>query len=125
MSDCPGPERSVFYILIADLISKSALVLFILLYAKNYHYSKGPLNVEFIRCKTIHSGLLIIFLLQSISLHLVITIIFIFIFVRPEKNYIMCYCKSTHNYYLILYMFYIGPVGSNHGSLPSGSTSES
>ena len=42
VSDCPGPERGVFCILIFDLISSSALVCFSLLRASNYYYIKGP-----------------------------------------------------------------------------------
>ena len=40
--DCPGPEHGVFCILIVNLISRRVLVLFSLLHAINYYYSKGP-----------------------------------------------------------------------------------
>ena len=64
----PIPECGAFCISIIDLISKSALVFFSLLCASNYHYNKGSIKVEFIKCKTIHSRLLVISVLQSISL---------------------------------------------------------
>ena len=63
----PIPERGILFILIVDRISKSALVLFSLLCAINYHYNKGPVKVESIKCKTIHIGLLLIVILLSKS----------------------------------------------------------
>ena len=42
MSNCPGPERGVFYDSIVDLISRSAQVGFSLLRARYYYYRKGP-----------------------------------------------------------------------------------
>ena len=44
VSDCPGPERGVFYISIVDLVSSSALVGLSLLCASNYYYMKGNLR---------------------------------------------------------------------------------
>ena len=41
VSNCPGTECGVFCISIFDIISWSALVLFILLRASKYHYNKG------------------------------------------------------------------------------------
>ena len=68
VKDCPGPECGVFCILTLNIISRSALVLFSLLRARNYHYNKGPLKVESIWCKIIHSRLLRIIFLQKILL---------------------------------------------------------
>ena len=39
--NCPGPEHGVFSIYIFDLISRSDLVVFSLIRARNYHYNKG------------------------------------------------------------------------------------
>ena len=82
MSDFPGPECGIFCISIIDLISKRALVLFNLLYARNYHYNKGSLKVEFIKCKTIHSGFLLVVVPPSISLKWVIKIVIISIIAK-------------------------------------------
>ena len=68
MINCPGIERGVLCILIIDPISISALVLFSLLCAINYHYNKGYLNVDFFKWKIIHRRLLRIAVLQSILL---------------------------------------------------------
>ena len=46
MINLPRPERGVLCISIVDIISKSALVLFSLLCASNYHYNKGPVIVD-------------------------------------------------------------------------------
>ena len=59
----PEPECCVFCILIVDLILEISLVFFSLLRAGNYHYNKGPLKVEFFKCKTIHRELLLIVVL--------------------------------------------------------------
>ena len=75
----PSLDRGVFCILIVYLISKIALALFILLLSSNYHYKKVPLKVDFVKCKTIHSELLPIVVLQSKLLHLVIGY-FLFLF---------------------------------------------
>ena len=64
----PGPERGVFCILIVNLISRSAPLVFSLLRAINYHYNKGPVIVDNITILTIHQGLLCIIFLQSIFL---------------------------------------------------------
>ena len=48
LSDCPGSKRGVFYILVVDLILRSALVVFILLRSSNYHYNKGPVCYLFL-----------------------------------------------------------------------------
>ena len=82
MSNFPGPEYGVFCIYIIDTIFKSALVLFILLFAINYHYKKGTLAVGFFKCKTIHSILFCISVLQSISLRWIINIVLICITMR-------------------------------------------
>ena len=87
MGDCPIPERGVFCISIVDLISKTALVLFSLLCAINYHYKKGSLKVEFIKCKKIHSRLLFIVVLQSKLCQWVIKIVlFLISLYRPRKD---------------------------------------
>ena len=77
VSDFPRPECCVFCILIVDIISKRYLVLSSLLCEINYHYNKGTLEFEFLKCKTIHSVLLLIALLQSILLQWVINIVII------------------------------------------------
>ena len=114
MRDFPSPERGVSCILIFDIISKSVLVLFSLLRGRNYHYNKGPLKFEFIKCKTIHRRLLLIVVLQSISLRRVIEIVlFLFSWDRTTKRYIMCYCTFTYNDSIILDMFLL----NCHGTL--------
>ena len=45
MIDCPGPEHGIFCISVVDTILKSALVLFSMLRASNYHYNKGGLKL--------------------------------------------------------------------------------
>ena len=108
MSNCPRLERGAFCILIIILISKNSLVLLSLLRTINYHYNKGLLKVEFIKCKTIQRRLLLILILQSISLKWVIEIVLIFILViSNNKKYIMCYFSLTHNDIIILDMFCI------------------
>ena len=82
MSNCPGPKRGFFYILIVDLISRSTLVLFSLLGAINYHYNKGNMKMEFLKCKTIHIILLRIAVLLSILIQWVIKIPLIYIIAR-------------------------------------------
>ena len=80
--NCPGPERGYFYISIVDLISRISTVFFSLFCASNYYYNKGPIKVEFFKCKTIHSRLLHSAVLQSIFLQWVIKIVLIYIIVR-------------------------------------------
>ena len=82
MSNCPGPERGVFYIYIVNLISISALILFSLLSARNYRYNKVNLKVDIFKCKTIHSILLHIAVLHSILLRRFIKIVLICIILR-------------------------------------------
>ena len=82
MSNCHGPECWNFFIYIVDLMLRRTLVVFSMLCASNYHYSKGPPKVEFFKCKTIHSILVHIAVLQSISLQRVINIVLIYIIVR-------------------------------------------
>ena len=82
MSYCPGPERGVFCILNVDHICKSALVLFSLIRACNYQYTKGPLKFEFIKFKRIHIELLLIAVIHSILLQLVIKTFLIYIITR-------------------------------------------
>ena len=48
----------------------------------NYHYNKGPIKVEFFKCKTIHGRFLHIAVLRSISLWWVINTILIYIIAR-------------------------------------------
>ena len=86
VSDFPRTECGLFCSLIVDFISKSAMVLFIMLRASYYNYNKGPLKVELILCKTIHSGLLLIVVLHLISLRWVIKIVLIFILVRLNNK---------------------------------------
>ena len=68
--------------MILDIISISALVLVMLLHTINYHYNKGPLKVEFIKCKRIHSGLLRIIVLLEILLQWDIKFHLIYIIAR-------------------------------------------
>ena len=68
MRDCTGPEHGVFCILILDLISIIALVLLSILSDSIYQYNKVPLQLEFIKYKRIHRGLLGIAVLQEILL---------------------------------------------------------
>ena len=82
MSNFPGPECGVFCISIIDTIFRSALVLLSLLRASKYHYYNGPLKVEFFKCKTIHSILFCISVLQSISLRWFVNIVPIYIISR-------------------------------------------
>ena len=82
VSGCPGPECGIFCILIVDLIFRSALVLFSLLLARNYHYNKGTLKLKLFKWKTINIRLLHIVILQSIFLRRVIKIVLIYIIVR-------------------------------------------
>ena len=86
MSDFPGTERGVSCISILDIISRSALVLFSLLRASNYHYSKGHVIVDNIDILTIHGGLSCIIFLQSIFLRRVINVDFISIYDIVLKN---------------------------------------
>ena len=67
-SDLPIPVHGVLFILIVDIISKSALLLFSLLCAIKYHYNKGPVIVENITILTIHGVLFCIFFIQLILL---------------------------------------------------------
>ena len=80
--NCPRPEYAVFYILIIDIILRSALVLFSLLCEINDHYNKGNIKVEFFKCKTIYSILLCISVQRSIFLRWFINIVIIYIIAR-------------------------------------------
>ena len=82
VSSFPGPECGVFCISIIERISRSALVLFSLFRAINYHCIKGPLKVDFFKCKTIHSRLLCIPFLHSISIRWVSNDVVIYIIMR-------------------------------------------
>ena len=90
MRDFPGPERGILCILIIDIISKSALVLFSLLRASNYYYNKGALKVEFIKYKIIHSGLL------------------------PIENYSYFYSRDIEQQKVHYMLFSIGPQLFSH-----------
>ena len=105
--DCPGPKRGVFCILILDLISRSALVLLILLCASNYRYNKGPLKVEFIKCRTIHSGLLSNIFLQEISLQWVIKSVFTYINVRYTYGVYLLLLSIDLQFFFFIVMFCI------------------
>ena len=50
VSDWPGLERTIFFILIVYQIIRSALLLVILLCASNCHYNKGPVCYVFPFC---------------------------------------------------------------------------
>ena len=101
--DFPSPERGVLFILVVDLTSKLTLALFSLSRASSYNYNKGPINVEFIKCKTIHRGLLLIFVLRSISLRWVIKIIlFLFSWDRTKKGTL---CAIFHRPKMIIFLF--------------------
>ena len=90
MSDIPGPERGFFCITIVNIILKIALVLFILLCENNYEYDKCLLKSEVYKCKTIHSGLLLIAVLKSIWLQLVINILVLYIIARYTLGGKLC-----------------------------------
>ena len=79
VSYCPGSEQDVFCISIIGIILRSALVLFSLLRASNYHNNKGTLKVEFFKLKIIHSRLLCISVKQSLLIWWFINIFIIFI----------------------------------------------
>ena len=51
MSNCTSPGRGALCILIGDLTSKSALLLFTLLSASKPHFKKRPVIVNPIKCK--------------------------------------------------------------------------
>ena len=107
MRDCPSPEYGIFYILIIDLISKRALVLFSLLCEINYHYNKGPIIVENITILTIHGGLCFIIFLHSISLRRVNNIILFLLTLLFVKMNIMNHCILNYNDIPIFVMFQI------------------
>ena len=77
MINCSRPERGVFFIYTVDIIPRSALVVFSLLRAINYHYNKRPVIVDNIMIKTIHGGILLIVIIQPKFQRLVIDIYFI------------------------------------------------
>ena len=61
--DFPGPEHSVFFIFIVDIISRSALVGFSRLHASGYYYRKGPVCFVLKFCSQyLYSELSILFL---------------------------------------------------------------
>ena len=104
--DIPGPECGVFFISIVDLISKSALVLFSILCAINYHYNNVPLKVEFFKCKMIHNRLLLIAVLQKILLQWVINNVNISIISRYTWRILFCcYFPLTYEDSLVLLCF--------------------
>ena len=79
----------------------------------NYQYNKRRIKVEFIKCKTIHSGLLLIFLLQLTSLRWFIgMVLFLFSWYRATKRQNIFYYLLTHNDSLILDMFMINCHGN-------------
>ena len=107
MSNLPGPERGVFCILIIDLISRSALVVFILVRARSYYYKKGPVIVDNITILMIHGGLFCINFLYSILLRWEININFISIydiFLKMAKTF---HCILNYNNILIFVIFQI------------------
>ena len=61
LSDCPSPDRGVLCILIDELISKSALLLFTILGASKPQYQKRPVFGNRTQClETVHRGILVI-----------------------------------------------------------------
>ena len=107
VSYCPGPERGILFILIIDTISRSALVLIILLHAINYHYNKGPLKVEFFSYKMIHSGLLHIDILQSILIGWVIKFYsFILFWYTHEAVHLLILSIGLWRFYYFDYFLY-------------------
>ena len=104
----PGPECCVFCIFIFDLISKSTLALYNLLRASNYQYNKGPLKFKFIKCKKYTADCYLLpFYSKYCYRELSKLFLFLCLWDRKTKRYIMCYFTLTQNYYLILDMFYI------------------
>ena len=84
------------------------MVLFSMLRASNYHYNKGPLKVQFIKCKTIHSGFLLIPVIHSILLGYVIEIIPVSIIARYiYRGTFAANSPLTYEDSLIFVVFYI------------------
>ena len=67
VSDCPGPERGVFSIVIVDLISRSALVGLSLLRASHYYNRKGIVCYIYLVYNTYSYGELSIYVLLILS----------------------------------------------------------
>ena len=86
MINCPGPECGVLFISIVDIISRSALAVFSLFLASNYHYNMGPIIVDNITILTIHGGIFCIIFLQLILIRWDINIILISIYNIVLKN---------------------------------------
>ena len=67
VSDCPGPERGVFYILIVDIILRITLEGFNLLDEKNYYGRKVPacyVLTLYNECKYRDLSILFVFILS-------------------------------------------------------------
>ena len=94
-------------------ISISALVLFNLLRARNYHYNKGTLKVDFVKWKMIHSGLLRTIFLQKVSLQLANNFCS-FILPRDttvEVHLILLSIELRQLYFLVMFILYsYGPL---------------
>ena len=105
MRNFSGPEHGVFCISVVDVISRNALILLSLLRAINYPYNKGPLKYEFFKCKTIHSGLLHIAILHSISLQWVIKKYIISIISRDHWR--GTFAAIFHSHTMILVFRYV------------------
>ena len=93
MSNCPGPECGVFCILIVGIISRSALVLFSMLCARNYYYRKEPVfYVLTFYSNYLYGELSIFSYLYYCEIHLC--------------RLICLYCTLTYNNYVIFIMLY-------------------
>ena len=99
--------------IIRNLISKSALQLFSLLRASNYHYKNGPVIVDNITIKKIHKGIFIIVIIHSKLKRWVINIYFIIGYstVKIWRVSDQCWCyynfRNIKQQKLHLLIFYI------------------
>ena len=100
VSDCPEPERVIFCILIVDPISRSALLVFSMLSATNYHYNKGPVcYVSLFYSQYCYSELSILFLfLLSRDTFVQVYSLLFSIDLQRFCYFIMLYLKLSQNF---------------------------
>ena len=102
MRNCPSPERGIFCILVIDLISKSALVLFKLLRASKHNCKKASC---YSRVQN-NTQRIIDYCISTVKIVRVSDRYFYFFSVRWNKTrYIICYFQLTYDYNIILDMF--------------------
>ena len=114
MINCPVSEHGKLCILVVDFILRISLVLFSLLRAINYEKNKGALKVDLFKRKIIHSRLLRIAVLQSISLQWVIKFVFIYNIVRYTCE--ITFVDIVH-WYLTILLFLLCSILNCHGTL--------